>query len=75
MRRARTEQARARTDFGHGRCAGLLTRRHLAPSQVRSWCTEHIPVRDIALDRAPFATPDMPAATAAVAMRIRGLGI
>ncbi|MFJ1704868.1 HPP family protein [Kitasatospora sp. NPDC088346] len=56
-----------------GRCAGLLTRLHLAPFQARSWYTERTPVRDIVLDRAPFATADMPAATAAVAMRARGL--
>ncbi|AUG75350.1 CBS domain-containing protein [Kitasatospora sp. MMS16-BH015] len=56
-----------------GRCAGLLTRLHLAPFQARSWYTERTAVRDIALDRAPFATPDMPAAAAATAMRARGL--
>ncbi|MFF1798618.1 CBS domain-containing protein [Kitasatospora sp. NPDC086009] len=32
-------------------------------------------VRDIVLDRAPFATPDMSAATAAAAMRARGLAV
>ncbi|RKE17196.1 CBS domain-containing protein [Streptomyces sp. TLI_171] len=58
-----------------GRCAGLLTAQHLAPFQARSWYTERIPVRNIVLDRAPFATPDMSAATAAVAMRTRGLDI
>ncbi|WP_033824061.1 CBS domain-containing protein, partial [Kitasatospora sp. MBT63] len=52
-----------------GGCAGLLTRRHLAPFQAHS----RTPVRDIVLDRAPFATPDMSAATAAAAMRARGL--
>ncbi|MFJ5231158.1 CBS domain-containing protein [Kitasatospora sp. NPDC088391] len=56
-----------------GRCAGLLTRLHLAPFQARSWYTERTPVRDIALDRAPFATADMPAADALTAMRVRGL--
>ena len=56
-----------------GRCAGLLTRLHLAPFQARSWYTERTPVRDIVLDRAPFATADMPAADAATAMRSRGL--
>ncbi|WP_033213665.1 CBS domain-containing protein [Kitasatospora phosalacinea] len=56
-----------------GRCAGLLTRLHLAPFQARSWYTERTPVRDIVLDRAPFATVDMPAAAAAAAMRVRGL--
>ncbi|MEU9129935.1 CBS domain-containing protein [Kitasatospora sp. NPDC048540] len=56
-----------------GRCAGLLTRLHLAPFQARSWYTERTPVRDIVLDRAPFATADMPATTAAAAMRARGL--
>ncbi|WP_406208220.1 CBS domain-containing protein [Kitasatospora sp. NBC_01560] len=56
-----------------GRCAGLLTRLHLAPFQARSWYTERTAVRDIVLDRAPFATADMPAATAAAAMRSRGL--
>ncbi|MFF1909827.1 CBS domain-containing protein [Kitasatospora sp. NPDC058218] len=58
-----------------GRCAGLLTRRHLAPFQARSRTTARTPVRDIVLDRAPFATPDMPAATAAAAMRARGLAV
>ncbi|WP_328954393.1 CBS domain-containing protein [Kitasatospora purpeofusca] len=58
-----------------GRCAGLLTRLHLAPFQARSWYTERTPVRDIVLDRAPFATADMPAATAAAAMRARGLAV
>ncbi|MEU9080617.1 CBS domain-containing protein [Kitasatospora sp. NPDC004745] len=56
-----------------GRCAGLLTRLHLAPFQARSWYTERTPVRDIVLDRAPFATVDMPAGAAAAAMRSRGL--
>ncbi|MFJ3216557.1 CBS domain-containing protein [Kitasatospora sp. NPDC086801] len=56
-----------------GRCAGLLTRLHLAPFQARSWYTERTPVRDVVLDRAPFATADMPATTAAAAMRSRGL--
>ncbi|WP_371478875.1 HPP family protein [Kitasatospora sp. NBC_00315] len=56
-----------------GRCAGLLTRLHLAPFQARSWYTERTPVRDILHDRAPFATADMPAALAAAAMRSRGL--
>ncbi|MFI6151115.1 CBS domain-containing protein [Kitasatospora sp. NPDC051170] len=56
-----------------GRCAGLLTRLHLAPFQARSWYTERTPVRDVTLDRAPFATTGMPAATAAAAMRSRGL--
>ncbi|WP_035850023.1 CBS domain-containing protein [Kitasatospora azatica] len=56
-----------------GRCAGLLTRLHLAPFQARSWYTERTAVRDIVLDRAPFATADMPAANAATAMRSRGL--
>ncbi|BFV56477.1 hypothetical protein KCMC57_up15810 [Kitasatospora sp. CMC57] len=56
-----------------GRCAGLLTRLHLAPFQARSWYTERTPVRDIVLDRAPFATADMPAAEAAATMRSRGL--
>ncbi|KJY34673.1 CBS domain-containing protein, partial [Streptomyces sp. NRRL S-495] len=58
-----------------GRCAGLLTRLHLAPFQTRSRSTERTPVRDIVLDRAPFATADMPAATAAAAMRSRGLAL
>ncbi|GGV49898.1 hypothetical protein GCM10010495_79570 [Kitasatospora herbaricolor] len=58
-----------------GRCAGLLTRRQLAPFQAHSRSTARTPVRDIVLDRAPFATPDMPAATAAVAMRARGLAV
>ncbi|MGW7445259.1 CBS domain-containing protein [Kitasatospora sp. NPDC054795] len=56
-----------------GRCAGLLTRLHLAPFQARSWYTERTAVRDIVLDRAPFATADMPATTAAAAMRARRL--
>ncbi|MFH9352253.1 CBS domain-containing protein [Kitasatospora sp. NPDC017646] len=56
-----------------GRCAGLLTRPHLAPFHARSWYTDHTPVRDVALDRAPFATADMPATTAAAAMRSRDL--
>ncbi|MFJ9953350.1 CBS domain-containing protein [Kitasatospora sp. NPDC091207] len=56
-----------------GRCAGLLTRLHLAPFQARSWYTERTPVRAIVLHRAPFATADMPAAVAAAAMRARGL--
>ncbi|RPE31782.1 CBS domain-containing protein [Kitasatospora cineracea] len=56
-----------------GRCAGLLTRLHLAPFQARSWYTERTPVRDIALDRAPFATADMSASDALAAMRARGL--
>ncbi len=58
-----------------GRCAGLLTRLHLAPFQARSWYTERTPVRDIVLDRAPFATTDMPATTAATTMRARGLAV
>ncbi|GAA4982320.1 CBS domain-containing protein [Kitasatospora paranensis] len=58
-----------------GRCAGLLTRLHLAPFQGRPWYTERTPVRDIVLDRAPFATIGMPAAAAAAAMRARGLDI
>ncbi|MFJ1758264.1 CBS domain-containing protein [Kitasatospora sp. NPDC088134] len=60
-----------RTD--DGRCAGLLTRLHLAPFQTRSWYTERTPVRDIVHDRAPFATAGMPAADAFAAMRARGL--
>ncbi|MCX4749487.1 CBS domain-containing protein [Kitasatospora sp. NBC_01287] len=56
-----------------GRCAGLLTRLHLAPFQARSWYTERTPVRDILHDRAPFATPDMPAPLAVATMRSRGL--
>ncbi|GJF33686.1 hypothetical protein KNE206_63860 [Kitasatospora sp. NE20-6] len=56
-----------------GRCAGLLTRLHLAPFQARSWYTERTPVRNIVHDRAPFATVGMPAAVAAAAMRSRGL--
>ncbi|MEV7181727.1 CBS domain-containing protein [Kitasatospora sp. NPDC093679] len=56
-----------------GRCAGLLTRLHLAPFQARSWYTERTPVRDIVLDRAPFATPEMPLTTATAAMRARNL--
>ncbi|MCU7826916.1 CBS domain-containing protein [Kitasatospora sp. DSM 101779] len=56
-----------------GRCAGLLTRLHLAPFQARSWYTERTRVRDIVLDRAPFATADMPATAATAAMRSRGL--
>ncbi|MEU9078014.1 CBS domain-containing protein [Kitasatospora sp. NPDC004745] len=58
-----------------GRCAGLLTRRHLAPFQVRTRSTERTPVRGITFDRAPFATGDMLAATAASAMRARGLAV
>ncbi|HJD83936.1 MULTISPECIES: CBS domain-containing protein [Kitasatospora] len=58
-----------------GRCAGLLTRLHLAPFQARSWYTERTPVRDIVLDRAPYATADMPADAAAAAMRARGLDV
>ncbi|MFI2607810.1 CBS domain-containing protein [Kitasatospora sp. NPDC018619] len=58
-----------------GRCAGLLTRLHLAPFQARSWYTERTPVRDIVLDRAPFATADMFADAAAAAMRARGLDV
>ncbi|MFD9126236.1 CBS domain-containing protein [Kitasatospora sp. NPDC059571] len=58
-----------------GRCAGLLTRLHLAPFQARSWYTERTPVRDIVHDRAPFATTDMTAAAAAAAMRSRGLDV
>ncbi|MFF1794064.1 CBS domain-containing protein [Kitasatospora sp. NPDC058263] len=56
-----------------GRCAGLLTRLHLAPFQARSWYTERTPVRDILHDRGPFATADMLAAAATEAMRARGL--
>lgn len=56
-----------------GRCAGLLTRLHLAPFQARSWYTERTPVRDIVLDRAPFATADMTATDAVAVMRSRGL--
>ncbi|GHH71706.1 CBS domain-containing protein [Kitasatospora indigofera] len=56
-----------------GRCAGLLTRLHLAPFQARSWYTERTPIRDVVLDRAPYATADMPAGEAAAAMRSRGL--
>ncbi|MEV6212796.1 CBS domain-containing protein [Kitasatospora sp. NPDC051914] len=56
-----------------GRCAGLLTRLHLAPFQARSWYIERTPVRDVVFDRAPFATTGMPAATAAATMRARGL--
>ncbi|MFE9425744.1 CBS domain-containing protein [Kitasatospora sp. NPDC006697] len=56
-----------------GRCAGLLTRLHLAPFQARSWYTERTAVRDIVFDRGPFATADMPADAAAAAMRARGL--
>ncbi|GAA1226911.1 hypothetical protein GCM10009665_16820 [Kitasatospora nipponensis] len=56
-----------------GRCAGLLTRLHLAPFQARSWYTERTPVRDIVLDRAPFATADKAAADAVAAMHSRGL--
>ncbi|MFF7632924.1 CBS domain-containing protein [Kitasatospora sp. NPDC008050] len=56
-----------------GRCAGLLTRLHLAPFQTRSWYTERTAVRNIVLDRAPFATADMPATEAVAAMRSRGL--
>ncbi|MCX5208794.1 CBS domain-containing protein [Kitasatospora sp. NBC_00240] len=56
-----------------GHCAGLLTRLHLAPFQARSWYTERTPIRDVVLDRAPFATPEMPAGEAAAAMRSRGL--
>ncbi|GAA4837674.1 CBS domain-containing protein [Kitasatospora terrestris] len=58
-----------------GRCAGLLTRLHLAPFQARSWYTERTPVRDVVLDRAPFATADMTADAAAAAMRARGLTV
>ena len=58
-----------------GRCAGLLTRLHLAPFQARSRSAARTPVRDIAFDRAPFATADMPAATAAAAMHTRGLAV
>ncbi|MFJ9777335.1 CBS domain-containing protein [Kitasatospora sp. NPDC101157] len=58
-----------------GRCAGLLTRLHLAPFQARSWYTERTPVRDIVLDRAPYATADMLADAAAAAMRARGLDV
>lgn len=46
---------------------------HLAPYQSRSWYTESTPVRNADLDRAPFATADMPANTAAAVMRSRGL--
>ncbi|MEV0535768.1 CBS domain-containing protein [Kitasatospora sp. NPDC050463] len=56
-----------------GRCAGLLTRLHLAPFRARSWYTERTPVRAVKHDRAPFATAGMPAATAAATMRSRGL--
>ncbi|GAA2123668.1 hypothetical protein GCM10009759_74880 [Kitasatospora saccharophila] len=56
-----------------GRCAGLLTRLHLAPFQARSWYTERTRVRDILHDRGPFATASMPVALAAAAMRSRGL--
>ncbi|MFD5085812.1 CBS domain-containing protein [Kitasatospora sp. NPDC058406] len=56
-----------------GRCAGLLTHLHLAPFQARSWYTERTPVRNIVLDRGPFATADMSATTAAAAMRSRDL--
>ncbi|WP_354642966.1 CBS domain-containing protein [Kitasatospora camelliae] len=58
-----------------GRCAGPPTRLRLAPFQARSWHTERTPVRDIALDRAPFASADMPATAAAAAMRSRGLDV
>ncbi|MER8185851.1 CBS domain-containing protein [Kitasatospora sp. NPDC094015] len=58
-----------------GRCAGLLTRLHLAPFQARSWYTERTPVRDVVLDRGPFATVGMPIAAAAAAMRSRGLDV
>ncbi|MFD4911272.1 CBS domain-containing protein [Kitasatospora purpeofusca] len=58
-----------------GRCAGLLTRLHLAPFQVRSWYTERTPVGHVVFDRAPFAAPDMPATTAAAVMRSRGLAV
>ncbi|PBC70171.1 CBS domain protein [Streptomyces sp. TLI_235] len=57
----------------NGRCAGVLTRLHLAPFQARSWYTERTAVRDIVLDRAPFATADLPATAAAATMRSRGL--
>ncbi|GLW55095.1 CBS domain-containing protein [Kitasatospora phosalacinea] len=56
-----------------GRCAGLLTRLHLAPFRVRSWYTERTRGRDILHDRGPFATASMPVALAAAAMRSRGL--
>ncbi|MEY9874471.1 CBS domain-containing protein [Streptacidiphilus sp. MAP12-33] len=56
-----------------GRCAGLLTRQHLAPFRSCSWYTERTPVRNAVLDRAPFATADMSANTAATVMRSRGL--
>ncbi|WP_051942970.1 CBS domain-containing protein [Streptacidiphilus rugosus] len=56
-----------------GRCAGLLTRQHLTPFRSRSWYTERTPVRNAPLDRAPFATTDMAADTAAAHMRSRGL--
>ncbi len=58
-----------------GRCAGLLTRLHLAPFRNRTRSTERTPVRDIAFDRAPFATADMLAASAVSAMRARGLAV
>lgn len=56
-----------------GRCAGLLTAAHLAPFPSHSWYTERTPVRNVPLDRSPFATADMPADTATAIMRSRGL--
>ncbi|WP_327066400.1 CBS domain-containing protein [Kitasatospora sp. NBC_01250] len=58
-----------------GRCAGMVTRAQLAPFSSRSWYTERSAVRDIAHDRAPFATADMPATVAFVAMYFRGLDV
>ncbi|MEW1914281.1 CBS domain-containing protein [Kitasatospora sp. NPDC085895] len=71
LRSSGTDHLLVRAD--DGRCAGLLTRLHLAPFQARSWYTERTHVRDVALDRAPFATPDMPLTTAIAAMRSRDL--
>ncbi|GAA3050157.1 hypothetical protein GCM10020229_72060 [Kitasatospora albolonga] len=58
-----------------GRCAGLLTRAHLAPFRAGSRSAARTPVRDLVLGQGPFAAADMPATTAAAAMRARGLTV
>jgi CBS-domain-containing membrane protein len=56
-----------------GRCAGVVTQADLAPYSSQPWYSQQTRLRDLTRARGPFASPEMAATAAAVAIHESGL--
>ncbi|MFE2065090.1 CBS domain-containing protein [Streptomyces sp. NPDC059467] len=58
-----------------GRCVGLVTRAQFAAHRGGSWCSDRTRLRDIPLDRGPFASSTSVLGEAEATMRVPALDV